>query len=122
MAGLLHDLAEGLAALYADLHAFHRQMTIIVMSEFGRRLKENASLGTDHGHGGVMLALGGTTRGGIYAKWPGLNPESLIGPGDLAVTIDYRSVLAELCARRLNNPSVEAVFPEFEPQFPNCFV
>jgi uncharacterized protein (DUF1501 family) len=96
-------------------------MTIIVMSEFGRRLKENASLGTDHGHGGVMLILGGNTQGGVYTNWPGLAPEDLVGPGDLAVTIDYRSILAELCVRRLNNPAIEAIFPDFEPRFIDCF-
>jgi uncharacterized protein (DUF1501 family) len=121
MSELIHDLAAGLAALYTDLRDVHRRMTIIVMSEFGRRLKENASLGTDHGHGGVMLILGGNTQGGVYANWPGLAPEDLVGPGDLAVTIDYRSILAELCVRRLNNPAIEAIFPDFEPRFIDCF-
>ncbi len=121
MAALIQDLAAGLAALYMDLHDVHRRMTIIVMSEFGRRLKENASLGTDHGHGGAMLLLGGNIQGGIYTHWPGLNPDELVGPGDLAVTIDYRSVLAELCLKRLNNPAIEAIFPDFVPQFVDCF-
>ena len=121
MADLIHDLATGLAALYMDLLDVHRRMTIVVISEFGRRLKENASLGTDHGHGGVMLMLGGNTQGGVHTNWPGLEPEQLVGPGDLAVTIDYRSVLAELCIKRLNNPAIETIFPDFYPQFVHCF-
>jgi uncharacterized protein (DUF1501 family) len=85
------------------------------MTEFGRRVYENASLGTDHGHAGLMLLLGGHVEGGrVHALWPGLEPEQLFGPGDLAVTIDYRDILAEVCLLRLNNPSLDRVFPDFE--------
>ena len=67
------------------------------MSEFGRRVQENGSLGTDHGHGSLMLLLGGNvTAGKCSGRWPGLEPEQLVGPGDLAVTTDYRDVLAEV--------------------------
>ena len=118
MAGLLDDLAQGLAALHADLVDRLADLTVVVMTEFGRRASENASLGTDHGHGGVLFVLGGGVEGErVHAHWPGLAQEQLFGPGDLAVTIDYRDVLAEICLRRLNNPAIEAVFPDFTPQF-----
>ena len=119
MAGLLHNLAEGLRALYEDLTAYSDRLLVVVMSEFGRRVQENDGLGTDHGHGSAMLLLlGGPVRGGrVYGQWPGLAPEQLVGPGDLAVTTDYRDVLAEIIARRLNNPNLAAIFPDYAPTF-----
>ena len=116
MAGLLADLAQGLAALHADLINRIDDLTVVVMSEFGRRAAENASLGTDHGHGGSLFVLGGGTEGGkVHAQWPGMEPGQLFGPGDLAVTIDYRDVLAEVCLRRLNNEALGAIFPDYSP-------
>jgi uncharacterized protein (DUF1501 family) len=62
----------------------------------------------------MMMVVGGGIRGGqVYARWPGLEPEQLVGPGDLAVTTDYRDVLGELLRIRLNNPQVTAVFPGY---------
>ncbi len=114
MANLLEDLSTGMAAFHSDLVEFADRMTVVVMSEFGRRAHENASLGTDHGHGSVMLLLGGNVVGGrVHGTWPGLEEGQLFGPGDLAVTTDYRDVLAEVCAVRLNNPAADAIFPGF---------
>ena len=116
MAGLLSDLSQGLAALDADLIDVLGGVTVVVMTEFGRRAVENASLGTDHGHGGAMFVLGGGVEGGrVHAQWPGLEQGQLFGPGDLAATIDYRDVLAEICLSRLNNPALQAVFPDYSP-------
>ena len=87
------------------------------MSEFGRRLQENGSFGTDHGHGSLMLLLGGNLTGGqVHGRWPGLANDRLVGPGDLAVTTDYRDVLAELCVKRLNNLKIAEVFPAWNAQ------
>ena len=84
------------------------------MSEFGRRVQENGSLGTDHGHGSLILLLGGNVTGGrVSGQWPGLEPEQLVGPGDLAVTTDYRDVLAEVCLKRLNNLALADIFPGY---------
>ena len=114
MAGLLWDLGQGLAAFHADLNEHLDRITIVTMSEFGRRVQENASLGTDHGHGGMMFLMGGNVVGGVvHGEWPGLEDEQLFGPGDLRVTVDYRDVLAEVCRNRLNNPLVESIFPEY---------
>ncbi len=118
MASLLADLGRGLAAFHRDMALHLDRLTVVVMSEFGRRVHENASFGTDHGHGSLMMLLGGGVNGGrILGRWPGLEEAGLFGPGDLAVTTDYRDVLAEVVSRRLNNPSLAEVFPNFSPQF-----
>jgi len=91
-------LADGLAAFARDLGGVLERVTVVVMSEFGRRAYENTTLGTDHGRGGLMLVMGGRTQGGIQGTWPGLSPHQLVGPGDVAVTTDYRQVLAGVLA------------------------
>ncbi|MCP4360445.1 MAG: DUF1501 domain-containing protein [Chloroflexi bacterium] len=113
-ARLMAELAAGLAALYEDIQAQIGRVTVVIMSEFGRRVQENGGLGTDHGHGGMMMTLGGGINGGqVFANWPGLQPEQLVGPGDLAITTDYRDVLGELLRKRLNNPQLPAIFPGY---------
>ena len=99
--GLLADrageLASALAAFDEDLGSARDDVVVVVMTEFGRRAQQNASLGTDHGHASVMMVLGSKIRGGqVHGRWPGLDDEQLVGPGDLAVTSDYRSVLREV--------------------------
>ena len=119
MARLLDELAVGLAAFYEHVENRIDGITLVVMTEFGRRGRENASLGTDHGHGTAMLLLGGHLVGGrVHGSWPGLSEGQLIGPGDLAVTTDYRDVLAELLVRRCNNTAIDVVFPDFRPSMP----
>jgi len=116
MADLLAELAAGLAAFHTDLADRMSRITLVTMSEFGRRVRDNASGGTDHGHGNVMFLLGGGVRGGrVYGDWPGLAPEQLDGPGDLAITTDFRTVLAEVVDRRLGNTNLGDVFPGFTP-------
>ena len=110
--GLADDLGRGLAALANDLRPFWDRVTIVTMTEFGRRLHDNVSLGTDHGRGSVMFVLGGNIRGGrVIADWPGLSKDDLEGPGDLRVTIDYRDILGEIVAERLQNDHLAEVFP-----------
>jgi uncharacterized protein (DUF1501 family) len=116
MSNLLADLAGGLAAFHADLYESIDDLTVVVMTEFGRRVAENASLGTDHGHGGVMMLLGGGVIGGcVRTEWPGLAHGQLFGPGDLKVTVDFRDVLSEILRFRLGNPNPESVFTEYSP-------
>ena len=117
MPNLMKDLAEGLAAFHADMADHQNQLTTVTMSEFGRRASENGSLGTDHGHGSMMMVLGGNVDGGkVHGQWPGLDEGQLIGPGDLAVTTDYRDVLSEILTKRLNNPATNEIFPEYQPK------
>ena len=115
MPRLLEDLSAGLGAFHSDLEEYMDRITLVVMTEFGRRAYENASLGTDHGHGGLMFLLGGSVAGGqVVSRWPGLEEENLVGPGDLAVTIDYRDILSEILVKRLNNPALDLIFPGYE--------
>jgi uncharacterized protein (DUF1501 family) len=114
--GLIRDLSTGLAAFHADLADFWGRLSVVSMSEFGRRAAENGSLGTDHGHGSMLMLLGGHVNGGkVHGDWPGLAQGQLVGPGDLAVTTDYRDVLSEILVKRLNNPAVDEIFPGYAP-------
>lgn len=111
---LVAGLSEALYAFYNDLWRYHDRLTVVVMSEFGRRLKANRSGGTDHGHGNVMLALGEGIRGGkMYGVWPGLANEQLDNGVDLAITTDYRAVLAEILVKRGGYQAIDQVFPGF---------
>ncbi|MDJ0654389.1 MAG: DUF1501 domain-containing protein [Xanthomonadales bacterium] len=110
---LTADFAGSLAAFHADLGGMMDNITVITMTEFGRRLAENGNRGTDHGHGSIMLTMGGGVNGGqVYADWPGLAPADL-NRGDLEVTTDFRSVLSEALVKRLGQSSIETVFPDF---------
>jgi uncharacterized protein (DUF1501 family) len=112
----LTDLALALAAFAADLGPEGmKSVTLLTISEFGRRVQENGSRGADHGHGNAMLLLGGGIKGGkVYAKWPGLAPGALVA-GDLAVTTDYRSVIGEILQKRCGFGSLSQVFPSVTP-------
>lgn len=111
---LLNEFSSGLASLYHDLGDRAKNVTIVTMSEFGRRVKENASDGTDHGHGNCMFVLGGGVNGGkVYGQWPGLAPENLYEGIDLNITTDYRDVLGEVVEKRLKNPALVDVFPMY---------
>jgi uncharacterized protein (DUF1501 family) len=101
------DLATSLAAFFDDLGAFADRVTVVALSEFGRRVVENANQGLDHGHGNVMFLAGAGVVGGYHAKWPGLTGDA---DSDLTVTTDYRDVLAEVVETRFD-ASVSAVFP-----------
>jgi len=119
LSGLLAELAGGLGAFYMDLSGagasnYTSRLTLTVQSEFGRRLRENASHGTDHGHGSVMMVMGGNVNGGqVYGIWPGLQIQQLYDGADLAVTTDYRQVLSEILIQRCGNPNTEYVFPGY---------
>ena len=113
------NLAEGLGAFHADiLSSATPNVTVAAVSEFGRNVRENASRGTDHGHGNAMLVMGPQITGGrVLTKWPGLQPEQLYQGQDLQVTIDHRDILAEIVSKRLGNPNLDLVFPGYTPQF-----
>ncbi|WP_223787179.1 DUF1501 domain-containing protein [Marinicella meishanensis] len=113
MTPLASDFAATLAAFYQDLGDRMASVTVVTMTEFGRRVKENASLGTDHGHGSVMFALGGGVNGGqVITQWPGLSSGDL-NQGDLAITTDYRTVLSDALINRLGAADLQSVFPDF---------
>lgn len=114
LAGLLGRLAHALAAFASDLHDRMDRITVVVLSEFGRRVAENGSGGTDHGSGGLALVLGGGLRGGVHGGWPGIG-DDVLDHGDVAVATDTRSVLAEVVRGRLGNAAIDQVFPGFTP-------
>ena len=110
MQSMLDGFASAVAAFLQDVADLGDRVTVVTISEFGRRAQENGGGGLDHGWGNMMLAAGGGVRGGqYYGRWPHLDSAALVD-GDLAVTTDYRQVLAELVATRLRR-SVSAVFP-----------
>ena len=110
------ELSQALSAFQAELEAsgLGARVTTIVQSEFGRRIKQNNSGGTDHGYGNPMLVMGGSVVGRrFYGTWPGLAPATIAAAnGDLPVTTDYRRVLAEVLAARMGLTNVDAVFPQ----------
>ncbi len=113
----LGEVAQSLAAFAQDLGSLFANVTVVTLSEFGRRVEENGSGGVDHGHGNVLLALGGGLNGGqVHGTWPGLAADKL-DDGDLAGTTDYRNVLVELLVKRQGlSPSAAAgVFPGLSP-------
>lgn len=91
------ELSDSLGAFWADIADHHGLVTVVVMTEFGRRLKENNNRGTDHGHGGVMMVLNGAIREKrVFGEWPGLANDQLYERKDLRVTTDFRTVLSEV--------------------------
>ena len=116
--GQLEPMSNGLAAFWNDLAAHHGRVTLVAITEFGRRLRSNKSNGTDHGRAGVMMVLGGQVHGGkMYGTWPGLATAQLEEGVDLAVTTDYRQVLGEVLAHSLTAKAA-SIFPAFHAAKP----
>jgi uncharacterized protein (DUF1501 family) len=117
LASRLQPLGQGLAELATRLGPGFDDTTVLVISEFGRTLHQNGTGGTDHGHGNVMWVLGGNVAGGkVHGRWPGLDTSALNEGRDLAVTTDFRQVLAGICARQLGlqDQRLAKVFPGFD--------
>lgn len=118
------ELARALSAFDRDLGKCAGRVTTIVMTEFGRRTAENGSLGTDHGRGFAMLAMGAGIVGGVHGEWPGLSladeHKFSLGPAGLAIKIDYRSILSEAVVQALKIDATR-VFPGFNPQSVGAF-
>jgi uncharacterized protein (DUF1501 family) len=116
LSNLLRQFGTALAAFSQDMGDRMADVVVVTMSEFGRTAQENGNAGTDHGHGDVMMVLGGPVRGGkVYGKWPGLEKEQLFEGRDLAVTTDYRDVLGELVSGHLGQKNLSQVFPSYQP-------
>ena len=114
LTNLLREFGASLAAFTYDLGDRMEDIVLVTMSEFGRTAREDGNAGTDHGHGNVMMVVGGPVRGGrVYGRWPGLEPEQLYEGRDLAVTTDFRDVLGELVSRHLVR-DVTQVFPGYK--------
>lgn len=114
LANRLAPLGQGLATLAERLGPALEQTVIVVMSEFGRTVRQNGNGGTDHGHGNVLWLLGGPVAGGrVHGDWPGLDDAALHEGRDLAITTDFRQVLADIAEKHLRLPDarLEQVFP-----------
>jgi uncharacterized protein (DUF1501 family) len=111
---LLRQFSGALEAFSKDMGDRMEDIVIVTMSEFGRTAQENGDAGTDHGHGSLMMVLGGGVNGGkVYGRWPGLEKEQLFEARDLAVTTDFRDVLAELVTGHLGQKDLSQVFPGY---------
>ncbi|MEM7580935.1 MAG: DUF1501 domain-containing protein [Cyanobacteria bacterium P01_A01_bin.80] len=110
----LQRLGDGLATLQKELGEVYKNTNIIVLSEFGRTVKENGNGGTDHGYGNVMWLLGGNIRGGkIYGDFPGLSGDRLHEGRDLEITTDFRDIIATVLQSHMNldKAKISQIFP-----------
>jgi len=113
-ARLMTSLDGALGALHADLVQSEagRAAVVLVFSEFGRRVAENASGGTDHGAASLAFALGPKLRGGFHGKPPALEH---LDDGDLAFTTDFRRIYATCIQHVFELPPAEVLGADFEP-------
>jgi uncharacterized protein (DUF1501 family) len=112
LSNMLRQFSFALSAFSQDMGDRMEDIVIVTMSEFGRTVAENGNSGTDHGHGSLMMVLGGPVKGGkVYGEWPGLEKEQLFEERDLAVTTDFRAVLSELIGGHLGQKDLGPVFP-----------
>jgi len=115
LANRLTPLGSGLAVLAERLGPMFDDTVVVVMSEFGRTARENGNRGTDHGHGNAMWVRGGGVAGGkVLGRWPGIDEASLNENRDVAVTTDFRDVVADVAERHLRMPDqhLAQLFPD----------
>ena len=117
---LMATLNDGLLAFYNDLRAqgLLDDTLVLSFSEFGRRISENGSQGTDHGSASVMMAMGGKVKGGIYGTAPDLNtdpknPTLENSAGDVKYETDFRSVYAQVIDGWLGTDSTKLLGGNF---------
>ena len=125
-ANLMGTLGDGLWAFYSDVRnqGLAGDTTVVVFSEFGRRISENGSAGTDHGAGGLMMVLGGSVRGGLHGTAASLapgHPTLENNSGDVRYETDFRSVYARLLEQWLGVSSVPILGGDFRAGAPAIF-
>lgn len=110
---LLSELGDSLAAFHADLkqHGHDRRVVVLTFSEFGRRVKENGSKGTDHGAAGPVFLSGGTVKAGVHGDHPSLTD---LDDGDLKFHTDFRRIYATLLDDWLGISSHEILGDHYE--------
>ncbi len=115
LSNMLRQFSNAVAAFTTDMGDRMEDIVMVTMSEFGRTVEENGNGGTDHGHGSLMMVIGGPVKGGkVYGEWPGLEKEQLFEGRDLAVTTDFRAVLSELIGGHLGQKDLGRVFPDYK--------
>ncbi len=113
---LLTELGDGLKAFLADLKALGQldRVLVLTFSEFGRRVAENASGGTDHGAAAPLFLFGSGVKAGIHGTAPSLNPDNLVN-GDVQFSTDFRSVYAAVLEQWLGTASEPVLGRKFTP-------
>ncbi|MCK5872469.1 MAG: DUF1501 domain-containing protein [Methylococcales bacterium] len=109
----LTDFSDSIGAFYQDMGDKMNDVMILTMSEFGRSLKPNGNLGTDHGHAAAWFVIGQSITGGVYGEWPGLSTEDLNRGRYLSDTVDFRNIMGDILITHLNNPNIDQVLPGF---------
>ena len=113
---MIGDVSDSTGALFANLKPEKVNNTmVLLMSEFGRTVRENGNQGSDHGHGGFMMAIGGRVKGGqVYGTWTGLEKDKLYQRRDLPVHTDFRLVFAEVMSDLYGFDGMAlGMFPQF---------
>ena len=125
-ANLMGTVGDSLLSFYNDMRnqGLLNDTLVLQFSEFGRRISENGSEGTDHGAAGTMLAIGGGVRGGVYGTAPNLNPNNVDGSlendgKDVAFQTDFRSVYAKVLDGWLGTDSMPILGGNFRTGAPN---
>lgn len=116
LANNLKNLSNGLLTFKENMDSQWKDTTVIVMSEFGRTVRENGNQGTDHGHGNVMWILGGNINGGkVAGDWKNLTPNNLHENRDLEVLNDYRSIISSVLFSKLelSKSNLNNIFPNY---------
>jgi uncharacterized protein (DUF1501 family) len=113
---LLKQVGDSIDAFLTDMNAkgYGRKVSVMCFSEFGRRVAQNDSNGTDHGTAGPMFVVGSAVKGGLHGAYPSLAPDD-VADGDLKFTTDFRRVYATLLERWLNADSAAVLGNKFEP-------
>ena len=116
--GLLTQLAGGISRFFSELAdtGHDKRVLLVTFSEFGRRVRENDSKGTDHGSGSCMFAVGPGVKAGLAGKHPSLEPGELAA-GDLKFHTDFRRVYATILDKWLGCDSLRVLGEQFEPRF-----
>lgn len=111
------ELAAAVRAFWDDIEAFHDDVVVLTMTEFGRTVQENGTGGTDHGHGSCLFVLGNRVDGGkVHGDLPSLEKENLFEGRDLPVSTDFRSVFTEVAGKLFAIDDHQAIFPGWQGQ------
>jgi len=117
IARMLKELSDSIAAFATDLGSHLDHTLVLVMTEFGRNTDENGNRGTDHGRGGLMLALGGGVKGGkVRGEWRSLQAKDLADGRDLPIAVDFRDVFADALKHHMKCDLPKNFFPDHTPK------